>query len=182
MKLSRSTRQRKETSSYFATENRNYFERLGARRPRFRRREREKEQWNATPKTTPFTPESPRRRDGADAKIAADVSDDDDDDDGGLSETASLEKTERSEEEEEEEEAALGIFPRCLRYLVRPFPRVARPSPITIVERTNVGSRAISMYKTGRANRSRHPKHCNATCHSGNAARAGPTSVTMPRT
>lgn len=41
---------------------------------------------------------------------------------------------------------------------------VARPSLIA-------GERAISMCITGRANRSRHPKHCNATCHSGNAAR-----------
>lgn len=114
-----------------------------------------------------------------DAKIVADVSDDDG---GGLAETASLEKTERSEEEEEEEEA-LGIFPRCL--LPRPsFPARRAPFAYQRAERASkrANARAISMYKTGRANRSRHPKHCNATCHSGNAARAGPTSVTMPRT
>lgn len=66
---------------------------------------------------------------------------------GGFAETASLEKTERSEKEEEEEEARQqqhSTFSRGACYLVRPFPRVARPSPIIVPrERTRAQSACI---------------------------------------
>lgn len=66
------------------------------------------------------------------------------------------------------------VFPRCpLRC------RLRAPPPESPGKREQHA--CICVYTlsgiTGRANRSRHPKHCNATCHSGNAA-----SATMPRT
>lgn len=65
------------------------------------------------------------------------------------------------------------VFPRC------PLRSSPRPSPESPGKRDQHA--CICVYTlsgiTGRANRSRHPKHCNATCHSGNAA-----SATMPRT